>query len=58
MEGREKPHADKYKEVINYWKFDTSCLHASFTVLELEGDGRQKLKEKLLTFQNTSLITY
>jgi hypothetical protein len=27
-------------------------------VLELEGAGRQKLKEKLLTFQNTSLITY
>jgi hypothetical protein len=39
MEGRDKPHADKYQEIISYWKFDTSCMHTSVMVLELEGAG-------------------
>jgi hypothetical protein len=26
MEGREKPHMDKYKEITNDWNYDTSCM--------------------------------
>jgi hypothetical protein len=26
MEGKEKPHTDKYKEVINDWNYEDGCL--------------------------------
>jgi hypothetical protein len=25
MEGTEKPHVDKYKELTNNWNYDASC---------------------------------
>jgi hypothetical protein len=32
MEGREKPHAYKYKEIMNDWNHDTTCMLASLPV--------------------------
>jgi hypothetical protein len=29
MEGGEKPHMDKYKEIINDWSYDGSCMLTS-----------------------------
>jgi hypothetical protein len=36
MEGREKQHADKYKEIVNDWNYDTSCTCTSLPVQDLE----------------------
>jgi hypothetical protein len=36
MEGREKPHMVKYKEIMNYWNYDASCMLTSLPVLDLE----------------------
>jgi hypothetical protein len=36
MEGREKPHVDKYKGIMNDWNYDTSCMLPSLLVLDLE----------------------
>jgi hypothetical protein len=36
MEGREKPDMDKYKEFVNDWNYDVSCMLTSFLVLDFE----------------------
>jgi hypothetical protein len=36
MEGREKPHTDKYKEIMNNWNYDASCMLTSLPVWDLK----------------------
>jgi hypothetical protein len=36
MEGREKLHMDKYREITNDWNYDTSCRLTSLLILDLE----------------------
>jgi hypothetical protein len=36
MEGREKPHTDKYKEIMNDWNYDASCALTLLPVWDLE----------------------
>jgi hypothetical protein len=36
MEGIEKPHVDKYKEITNDWNYDASCTLTSLPVWDLE----------------------
>jgi hypothetical protein len=40
MEGREKPHMDKYKEITNDWNYDASCTLTSLMILDLENCKR------------------
>jgi hypothetical protein len=35
MEGIEKPHTDKYKEITNDWNYDASCTLTSLPVWDL-----------------------
>jgi hypothetical protein len=35
MEGREKSHVDKYKEILNEWNYGDSCMLTSLLVLDL-----------------------
>jgi hypothetical protein len=36
MEGIEKPHAEKYKEIMNDWNYDAKCTLTSLLILDLE----------------------
>jgi hypothetical protein len=36
MEGVEKLHTDKYKEIMNNWNYDASCMLTSLPVWDLE----------------------
>jgi hypothetical protein len=36
MEGREKPHTKKYKEITNDWNYDASCMLMSLQDWDLE----------------------
>jgi hypothetical protein len=36
MEGTEKPHMDKYKEIMNDWNHGTSCMQTSLLVSDLK----------------------
>jgi hypothetical protein len=36
MEGIEKPHMDKSKEIMNDWNYDASCMFRSVAVGYLE----------------------
>jgi hypothetical protein len=36
MEDIEKPHTDKYKEIMNDWNYDASCTLTSLPVWDLE----------------------
>jgi hypothetical protein len=36
MEGIEKLHTDKYKEITNNWNYDASCTVTSLPVWDLE----------------------
>jgi hypothetical protein len=36
MEGMEKPHVDKHKEITNNWNYDASCTLTSLPVWDLE----------------------
>jgi hypothetical protein len=36
MEGSEKPHVDKYKEMTNDWNYNASCTQTSLLVLDIE----------------------
>jgi hypothetical protein len=36
MEGGEKPHTFKYKEIKNDWNYDASCTLISLPVRDLE----------------------
>jgi hypothetical protein len=36
MEGIEKPHTDKYKEITNDWNYDATCMLTSLPVWDLE----------------------
>jgi hypothetical protein len=36
MEGIEKPHMGKYKEITNDWNYDASCTFTSLLVWDLE----------------------
>jgi hypothetical protein len=36
MEGKERPHTDKYKENTNDWNYDASCTLTSLLVGDLE----------------------
>jgi hypothetical protein len=36
MEGREKPHVDKYKEIMNYWNYDADCMLTLLPVSDLD----------------------
>jgi hypothetical protein len=36
MEGREKPHVVKYKEIMNDLNYDASCTLTSLPVFDLE----------------------
>jgi hypothetical protein len=36
MEGIEKPHTDKYKEITNEWNYDASCMLTSRPVWDSE----------------------
>jgi hypothetical protein len=40
MEGREKPHTDKYKDTANNWNHDASCKLTSLIVSDLENFKR------------------
>jgi hypothetical protein len=40
MEGRAKPHVDKYKENTNDWNYDASCSLTSLPVWDLENFKR------------------
>jgi hypothetical protein len=36
MEDREKPHMNKYKEIMNDWKYDTGCTLTSLPISDFE----------------------
>jgi hypothetical protein len=36
VEGREKPHIDKYKTITNDWNYDASCTLASLPAWDLD----------------------
>jgi hypothetical protein len=36
MEGRQKPHMEKYKETTNDWNYDANCMLTSLLVSHLE----------------------
>jgi hypothetical protein len=36
MEGREKPHADKYKAITNDWNYNASCTLTLLLTWDLE----------------------
>jgi hypothetical protein len=40
MEGIEKPHTDKYKEITNNWNYDASCTVTSLPVWDSENFKR------------------
>jgi hypothetical protein len=40
MEGIEKPHTDKYKEITNNSNYDASCTLTSLPVWDLENFKR------------------
>jgi hypothetical protein len=40
MEGRVKPHSDKYKEITNDWNYDASCMITSLLVWDSENFKR------------------
>jgi hypothetical protein len=40
MEGIEKPHVYKYKEITNDWNYDASCTLTSLPVWDLENFKR------------------
>jgi hypothetical protein len=40
MEGTEKPHTDKYKEIRNDWNYNASCMLSLLPVWELENFKR------------------
>jgi hypothetical protein len=40
MEGREKPHTDKYKVIMNDWNYDASCTLTSLPVWDFENFKR------------------
>jgi hypothetical protein len=40
MEGIEKPHMDKYKEITNSWNYDASRTVALLSVWDLENFKR------------------
>jgi hypothetical protein len=52
MEGRKKPHTDKYKEITNDWNYDASCTLTSLSVSNLEN-----LKSLIFVAQSSLYIT-
>jgi hypothetical protein len=40
MEGIEKPHTDKYKEITNNWNYDANCTVTSLPVWDFENFKR------------------
>jgi hypothetical protein len=40
MEGIEKPHTDKYKELTNNWNYDANCKLTSLPVWDFENFKR------------------
>jgi hypothetical protein len=36
MEGRETPHTNKCKEIMNDWNYDASCRLMSLSVWDIE----------------------
>jgi hypothetical protein len=36
MEGTEKQHMDKYKEIMNDWNYDANCKLTSLLVWDIE----------------------
>jgi hypothetical protein len=52
MEGREKPHTDKYKEIMNDWNYDASCVLTSLLVKDLEN-----FKCMIFVAQNVHVVT-
>jgi hypothetical protein len=40
MEGIDKPHTGKYKEIMNYSNYDASCTLTSLPVWDLENFKR------------------
>jgi hypothetical protein len=40
MEGIEKPHTNKFKEITNNWNYDASCTLTSLPVWDLENFKR------------------
>jgi hypothetical protein len=36
MEGKEKPHMDKYKEITNDWNYDANCTFTLLPASDLE----------------------
>jgi hypothetical protein len=40
MEGIEKPHTDKFKDITNNWNYDASCTLTSLPVWDLENFKR------------------
>jgi hypothetical protein len=40
MEGIEKPHMDKHREITNDWNYDASCTLTSLLVWDLENFKR------------------
>jgi hypothetical protein len=40
MEGIDKPHTGKYKEITNAWNYDASCTLTSLPVWDFENIKR------------------
>jgi hypothetical protein len=40
MEGIEKQHTDKYKEIMNNWNYDAGCTLTSLPVWDLQNFKR------------------
>jgi hypothetical protein len=36
MEGKEKPHTDKHKEITNDWNYNASCMLTSLSAWNLK----------------------
>jgi hypothetical protein len=52
MEGIEKPHTDKYKEITNDWNYDASCTLTSLLVWDLEN-----FKRLIFVVQSSQFVT-
>jgi hypothetical protein len=57
IEVTEKLHTDKYKEIMNYWKNDDSCMFTSLPIQDLENFKRLIfVTQNVLPSANKSLL--
>jgi hypothetical protein len=53
MEGIDKPHTGKYKEITNDWNYDASCTLTSLPVWDFEN-----FKRLIFVVQNVRLVVF